>query len=1014
MPWITGYVLCKKDRHKLLPPDLRNLASSLIQELRMGYENNHVCRDVLENRICLHPNQKSVGPLVPVLFGLRFLDVACMVSGSSTVPGVHSKPKTVLQGSTAKLRGVGSLSEQKGWPSILLHLRTLLHLSGCGNQAISSPHETAGSPVRQLVLAASRQLGSISSRPTDTEVTKALTNLDAAALFMNYMIQGRHDLPSSSEDLVSELTGAADYSPQTAFASGVSGFTSYIAIGHCAAVDELDSIAHDKSLVSLRKQASWNACTSGKDTLGSFIRDRQRPDDFFGRAGDVSARGFPSIISRIARKRFLSPILSSGEIAVMPTALEYDHSDGAIPCKRRAISSEENALEQITVGGAFSVVESSFRIPGTLDKEPVNTLMDIRASLQRTVGDPPSDDEYPCDSLSPRRLGSGSLTRSFPCSDRSEWAGVGLVGSHAAPSVSFRSSIRTRSFCSDWRKLIKGDSYLLLSPSKKQRTYWPSLYDAAALDLVASLLDRSNAYQQKHGNTLLFHCLTSSASTCTSMEDLLCALAGARIEGVHCISSDQWLRSHREESLSGSIRSGHILIFGNACGDESSYKSVLDEIGGYRELHDVIDFSLSAMERTSSEGPFQASFLDFVEEGCTIAGRGRIMCFPSIPDRRDGSVPCLLSTSAFSRAHSFSFPGLETQQGWRQSLNWHFVGSANAYHFPKTAPVGFNVEIAVKEGAILLFLGMSSGNVMGPSTISSVLDNVLDSDDIIGLLLLAGDSIILRPATPHCVIPIEPTVYHGSYFYCKSTMQQTYWSILRRFLNGKYDCLADNVASLDKLSSIAAFWHNAIANRPSHYMGCCTSSLEFSRHVPNALTLDGITELFSLLAVVEFGTLLWDRRYLAGGISNKLEVLYQQLRRLGFEILDALNRNMRIRDQQCVALLKIYGGHDNSLITPAELKVQLLLDLDRDKVMLYLVQTLLREDVCEFGSPINCRLSAKDCMTFEWSLVQDFGSRYRICVHAESGQREGPGREASFPDDPVNAERPAKRLRSEH
>ncbi|KAK7020666.1 hypothetical protein VNI00_017656 [Paramarasmius palmivorus] len=899
-------------------------------------------------------------------------------------------------------------------------------------------------------------------------------------------MQGHHDFPPLWKDLVAELNHVAKKEGiSICIADKAPTITRLrqpllLALAVSPLILLLDIAPLSTNLTRLHMLRAWYHYGNQRPGILSRV-ERLLWNCLFGIARGTMTSSFaletflremaPLLSLTGPEKDFFRP--SSGKAAVMPTALEYEHMTVTSDKQTRG-SSEDGSEEQLrsTVIELSEVEQDSLSVIGTRDvgnmgpfpngcepyanpiifqgsnsqqsrsNVPEQSLLsttdkivdacvatdrkgsdDLFSDLKPNSGDDVMTQEFYRGLASQGHEGFTAFQHNVTNSNDPSTSVSALICQTAVPSVSRRTSVSACSFPSEWRKPLRGDGYLVLSPTRKQRSYWPSLYDALDQDVVASLFDRCNLYQRKHGNAFLFHRLTLSPRRCASAEELLCALSGVQVKGLACVSFDPRSGSRAVDGLSELIRSDHVLVSRVQWCDSLPVGSALDEIGGCHEHHSVIDFSLATIYSSPFQGPFHASFSDFLREGCAIMGTGRIMCFPAIPDRREGHTPCPLATSAFSRVHSFPFPELSNQRASRQSLRWYFVGSANAYYFPRTAPVGFNVEITVKEGAILLFLGMLSvEDTHGRKS------RILENEDVAGTLLSVGDSIILRPDTPYCVLALEPAVYRGCYFYCKSSMNQSYRSILRQFLDGEDNTLADNIASLDMLSSVAAFWHDMIVNHTARYIDSCTTGEGLMAHVPNVFTLNGLLDLFSLLAIAEFGTLLWVARYLGGGRCSSFEESYHVLRRLGFDMLDVLNKNVSIRDlvtgsdlsiwtmwssffvQQCVALLKACGGLCSPSVSSAELSAQLLEDLQRDKFVLYLVQSLLSGETCNFGKP-GCCLSASDCTTFTWSMSRDFRERYLLRIRVGYGDDEPAGNCLGSLEDSIVVERPSKRQR---
>ncbi|KAK7020590.1 hypothetical protein VNI00_017719 [Paramarasmius palmivorus] len=200
MPWATDYIFDRGVRCLLLPTDLRVMATSLLQELSRARDTNGTCRAVLENKARLYDNQKSVGSLSTILFGFRFLDIACSLKRSADLASKACdsetlrlrplKDKTMLVGSSGKLRGVASLCEStQGWPRVLRQLHSCMQLDGGSVQPISQASEAVDDPSRRLLATAFRLLDAVTTGDVTSTVNKARCNLDAAAFMSNFMFR---------------------------------------------------------------------------------------------------------------------------------------------------------------------------------------------------------------------------------------------------------------------------------------------------------------------------------------------------------------------------------------------------------------------------------------------------------------------------------------------------------------------------------------------------------------------------------------------------------------------------------------------------------------------------------------------------------------------------------------------------------------------------------------------------------------------------------------------------------
>ncbi|KAK7021997.1 hypothetical protein VNI00_017099 [Paramarasmius palmivorus] len=150
-----------------------------------------------------------------MLYGLRVLDVAATMElpentgddASGELEGGYASqilPRTVFQGDTGKLRGISSISDNGGWPRVLYRILNALTQDAKLYPAFhASPSQ--GSPKTRLLVTASQQLQSVANRADDRCLSKALQNMDATALLLNYMLQGNIDFPPTARELLDSL-----------------------------------------------------------------------------------------------------------------------------------------------------------------------------------------------------------------------------------------------------------------------------------------------------------------------------------------------------------------------------------------------------------------------------------------------------------------------------------------------------------------------------------------------------------------------------------------------------------------------------------------------------------------------------------------------------------------------------------------------------------------------------------------------------------------------------------------
>ncbi|KAK7032215.1 hypothetical protein VNI00_013389 [Paramarasmius palmivorus] len=660
LPWVSGYVFQRKDRGRMLPSDLRAMASSLLQELQLEYDTNDTCRAVLENQASLYDNQKSAGSLSAILFGFRFLDIACMVSetGDPVPPSTpaENRPmmkKTKLLGSTAKVArwGIASLSEcSQGWPNVLTHLQTCLQLAGSSLQPSSSPSDFGSSSSRRLLAAAFRQLESISKRDASLTVTKALSNLDGAAFFINHLVRGRIDLPSTWKKLVADLTSQAQQEGlECSIPRNVPVITRLrqplllaLAISPLLLLSDVASMS--TNVTRLQVLRAWYHYGNMKP--GILLRIERmlwRHLLAIGRGESTSVdalqdflkSALPLVSLAKPESRFFMP--SSGKLIAMPVALQYEPGTAVVDGRTDAHCSLNDADSIVSVDADVRTSDSETDLdvprqtllPGAHSSEP-ETRSVVRSSMDNLPA--PSSGAVHSSFGGPLEIVGGNYSQKQKLSSSSETTLFNLssvcVSMEHSPSVmggnvvTGCSSVNAVTMNTSWRERITGDGYLFLTPDCKSRKYWPCFYDSAIADVLASLVDRSNSYQERHGRAAFFHRLTASSRRCSDNDGLLRALAGVEPAGITCIASKRYLELERGDSLRELLRLSHVLVQGDRIAGRGVERSTLSEIGSCTAMRMVVDYSFTMFGAGFGGNTVTASFMEFLDHARDTSNLG--------------------------------------------------------------------------------------------------------------------------------------------------------------------------------------------------------------------------------------------------------------------------------------------------------------------------------------------------------------------------------------------------------
>ncbi|KAK7020591.1 hypothetical protein VNI00_017720 [Paramarasmius palmivorus] len=503
-------------------------------------------------------------------------------------------------------------------------------------------------------------------------------------------------------------------------------------------------------------------------------------------------------------RHFFAPVCD--RIAVMPVALEYKQPFGDASMQSPTSRGEQEQQKDGTprsgsefgvnhargpsrVDLAGSTIDPLHPVPRTNGTTPESELIQLptAAEPQSLTGISAVSEIQLRDEIHPNHAVVLGRRRTHDRFDDGVLSATSLLYPvvHATSSLLFdvRPMHNTTlpdamSIPTEWRDRVTGDGYLLVAPSRRTRSYWPCFYDSVIADMVAFLLDRSNSYQSRHSHPVFFHRLTRSTGSSGIDSKLLDALCGGETCGLKHITPEQYLRLDQEDRLHELVGLYHVLVTNEGDTGHGITKKELGYIGSYSSTRSVIDYSLSMLGSLSAHDFAKTSFMDFLEKAHATAFEGRVMCFPRIPHPFSTDVSFSLSTSAFSRVYSLGDPEIDSLFDLSGELDWHFVASPNACHFSPVASMGLNTAITIKEGALLLFIGMSTDEgirLVAPGRFVLSSSHLLDEEDVAGVLLLAGDRMIMRPGSPYCVFTLEPTILRGSNFYCAATMERTYW-----------------------------------------------------------------------------------------------------------------------------------------------------------------------------------------------------------------------------------------------
>ncbi|KAH6906912.1 hypothetical protein BKA70DRAFT_1223778 [Coprinopsis sp. MPI-PUGE-AT-0042] len=87
------------------------------------------------------------------------------------------------------------------------------------------------------------------------------------------------------------------------------------------------------------------------------------------------------------------------------------------------------------------------------------------------------------------------------------------------------------------------------------------------------------------------------------------------------------------------------------------------------------------------------------------------------------------------------------------------------------------------------------------------------------VVLNAGDRLLMRPTTPHCVLTTENAICHGGHFLSASTLQRTVAGSIHTFFRGGVITNTDHPSFQGRMNTIACFFYKAIVLGDTHNLG---------------------------------------------------------------------------------------------------------------------------------------------------------------------------------------------------
>ncbi|KAK7053385.1 hypothetical protein VNI00_004011 [Paramarasmius palmivorus] len=220
MPWYSSFVTDEQNRLDLLPEDLKTTAQLLLAHYSEACSTQSL-RNIFSNLETVHSRHKYAGPLVALLFGFRFLDIASMIlpEGPETLPDAQESPvilpppislgRSPFDAEALNVTGISALHENGGWPEMLRAVQRQLLRPQSTHAPVLSVEEMTTSREQRLLYAAFRHLHTLHDRQDNLTVQKQLFNIESAVFFINWLMQGNKDLPLKTQELYEQLSSNA-------------------------------------------------------------------------------------------------------------------------------------------------------------------------------------------------------------------------------------------------------------------------------------------------------------------------------------------------------------------------------------------------------------------------------------------------------------------------------------------------------------------------------------------------------------------------------------------------------------------------------------------------------------------------------------------------------------------------------------------------------------------------------------------------------------------------------------
>ncbi|KAK7035545.1 hypothetical protein VNI00_011838 [Paramarasmius palmivorus] len=557
----------------------------------------------------------------------------------------------------------------------------------------------------------------------------------------------------------------------------------------------------------------------------------------------------------------------------------------------------------------------------------------------------------------------------------------------------------------DALRVFKANASYLLSLSLPERNFFsPKLGVLSKLPLALSYNLPSHwispAYHVRHGCHPVFVKLCQNALGAFSRSARVGPLSVTRLPGITVFDEVEFHLSEQNHRLQVVFSSGAVVTFhkGAARRNPGITIDVLAKLGSVSADRLAVDFSAGLVSENSPRR-CTASFSDFVKR--ISSPEGSIVYLPYITSDTQFCPAPSLSTDDFSSEYLRNTDeSLSTTRSPENTLSWHLLATAHAFQSVPGAPEGFNVELCLSSGSVIVFLGLDDRN---PNYLGDLDSYRYPCADLFSrlpsatsVLLRKGDRLYIPAGTPHVILALIPSLCYGRHFYSLVTVEFSWWSICHQFFTNVESALHPAVGRHEHFMNILLHWRDVLVVRFADYIDTSKKGDEVRRHVPDIRRLDGILQLFNLFVLLEIGDVLTRAPYQSAGSWSPDRSRSNKVYTVQKDILDILDRVLFVRREGCVTSLStstlwrsfvtqqyvavIYAARRarHPTRTAAMTESLLLRNSDDSFVSRDDVRKILQNETIVFSPSMHAHLDSRQCESLRWWFADTIQTCYTI------------------------------------